>query len=88
MPGPAWSTAEGWLLEPELDTFYALAATDMPAARALSTHLEALPKRCTASVRPGLEGRALRQWLEELKAIVEHWESAIDWRTVRVKSVF
>jgi hypothetical protein len=88
LPSAAWSAAESWQLQPDLDTYYAVAATDTKAARALSQHIEQLPKRCSASVRPGLEGLALRQWIEELTEIVRHWEPAIDWQTIRVKNIY
>jgi len=88
LPSAAWSAAESWQLQPGLDTYYAVAATDTKAARALSQHIEQLPKRCSASVRPGLEGLALRRWIEELAEIVKHWEPAIDWQTIRVKNIY
>jgi len=55
LPTSAWSAGADWELQPDLDTYYALAANDTKAARALSQHIEDLPKRCTASVRSGLE---------------------------------
>lgn len=88
LPSAAWSAAETWQLQPDLDTYYAVAAADTKAARALSQHIGQLPKRCSAPVRPGLEGIALRRWMEELKAIIEHWEPAIDWQTIRVKNIY
>ena len=88
LPSAAWSAAESWQLQPDLDIYYAVAATDTKAARALSQHIEQLPKRCSASVRPGLEGLALRQWIEELTEIVRHWGPAIDWQTIRVKNIY
>jgi hypothetical protein len=88
LPSAAWSVANSWQLQPALDTYYAVASTDTKAARALSQHIEQLPKRCSASVRPGLEGFALRRWLEELTEIVKHWEPAIDWQTIRVKNIY
>ena len=88
LPSAAWSAAESWQLQPDLDTYYAVATTDTKAARALSKHIEQLPKRCSASVRSGLEGAALRRWIEELTTMIEHWESAIDWQTIRVKNIY
>ena len=84
----AWSAADSWQLDPDLDTYYAVAASDTKAARALSQHIEQLPKRCSAPVRPGLEGVALRRWMEELTEILNHWGPAIDWRTIRVKNIY
>jgi hypothetical protein len=84
----AWSVADSWQLQPNLDTYYAIAATDTNAARALSKHIGKLPKRCSASVRPGLEGFALRRWMEDLTDIIEKWEPAVDWQTIRVKNIY
>lgn len=83
-----WSSATDWSLNPSRDTYYVIASTDTKAARAISRHIGKLPKRCSASVRAGLEGKALRTWLEELDAIAMHWESAIDWQSIRVKDVY
>ena len=88
LPTTAWSAGADWELQPDLDTYYAVAATDTKAARTLSQHIEDLPKRCTGSVRPGLEGYALQQWLTELKTISDHWGPAIDWQTIRVKNIY
>lgn len=84
----AWTDADRWSVSPRVDSYYALAATDTKAARALSKHIEKLPQRCGASVRPGIEGDALRHWLDELTAMAEHWSPAIDWRSIRVKDVY
>jgi len=88
LPTSAWSSGADWELQPDLDTYYALAANDTKAARALSQHIEDLPKRCTGSVRPGLEGYALQRWLTELETIIDHWGPAIDWQTIRVKNIY
>ena len=84
----AWSSGTNWPLNPSQDAYYVVASTDTKAARALSRHIEKLPQRCSASIRPGLEGEALRKWLQELDAIAKHWESAIDWQSIRVKDVY
>ena len=83
-----WTDAGAWSVSPRADTYYALAATDTKAARALSKHIEKLPQRCGASVRPGVADGELRQWLQELAAMTEHWSPAISWRSIRVKDVY
>jgi hypothetical protein len=88
LPSSSWAVADSWQLHPDRDTYYVVAATDTKAARALAQHIERLPKRCSASVRGGLEGTELKRWLEELAVITEHWQGAIDWRSIRVKSIY
>ena len=84
----SWLPGNDWMIEPDADTFYAIASNNTKAARALGHHFEQLPKRCGSSVRPGLEGAELRQWFSELHAIADHWRTDIDWQSVRVKNVF
>ncbi|MDH5346254.1 MAG: hypothetical protein OEW59_10855 [Gammaproteobacteria bacterium] len=84
----SWSDATDWVVSPAADTYYVLAASDTKAARALSRHVAKLPRRCAASVRPGLEGEALRRWLDELAVLATHWSPAIDWRSIKVKDVY
>jgi hypothetical protein len=84
----SWSVADSWSLHPDRDTYYALASSNSKAARALARHIEQLPRRCSASIRGGLEGAELRRWLEELNEIVDHWESEIDWQSIRVRNVY
>jgi len=84
----SWSDAADWVVSPAADTYYVLAARDSNAARALSAHVAKLPRRCSASVRPGLEGEALRRWLDELAALADRWSPAIDWRSIRVKDLY
>ena len=84
----AWGAADSWSLNPAADMYYVIASSDSKAARALSRHIAQLPRRCSPSVRGGVEGEALKQWLEELDAIRRHWGDAIDWRSIRVKDVY
>ncbi len=88
LPSADWSAGDGWQLQPDLDTYYAVAATNSKAARAISQHIDRLPKRCAASVRPGLEGVALRRWMEEFTEIIKHFEPAIDWQNIRVRNIY
>ena len=88
LPSSSWAVADSWQLHPDRETYYVVAATDTKAARALAQHIERLPKRCSASVRGGLEGTDLKRWLEELALVTEHWQGAIDWRSIRVKSIY
>jgi hypothetical protein len=84
----AWLPADDWELDPAMDTFYAVAANDNKAARALARHIERLPARCSASVRNGLQGDELARWLKELDAIAGHWQTQIDWQLIRVRNVY
>jgi hypothetical protein len=86
--GGAWLPGDEWELSPSMDTYYAVAASDNKAARALARHIERLPLRCTASVRQGLKGPELQRWLEELEAIAGHWQTEIDWQLIRVRNLY
>ncbi len=76
-----------WFVEPDVDTYYALAVSDSKVARRIANHVDALPLRCTQSSRRGLEGQPLRDWLEELAIIAADSAEHIDWRGVRVRNV-
>jgi hypothetical protein len=84
----AWTAGDTWTLSPTADVYYVIAATDTQAARALSQHIERLPRRCASSARGGLEGEELERWLDELDSIRSRWDDAIDWRSIRVKDVY
>jgi hypothetical protein len=88
LSGGRWLPAKAWQVNPEEDSYYVVAATDTQAARALANHIEQLPQRCGTAVRPGLEGAALTDWLKGFKAIADHWKTDIDWKIIRVKSVY
>ena len=83
-----WKPADGWNLSPDADTYIAIAVSDTIAARAIAAHLQRLPARCTESVRVGLEGASLRAWTRDLIAIIENWQTHIDWESVSVKNVY
>ncbi|MCP5092390.1 MAG: hypothetical protein GY949_15860 [Gammaproteobacteria bacterium] len=82
-----WSETYDWLLEPELDTYYAVVVTDARLARQVANHMDDLPLRCSTSVRPGLEDDALRSWLSDFAMITARSSDHVDWRAVKVKDV-
>lgn len=84
----SWHAADAWELNPKRDTYYAIATTDTNSARALAAHISALPNRCSASMRNGLEGNELQQWMDGFAAITTHWKQKIDWRVIRVKNTY
>lgn len=84
----SWAVAEDWSLDPPKDTYYVLATSDSKAARALSRHVGELPNRCGGSVRRGIEGKALRTWLDGLDAIAGHWSKSVDWQSIRVRNIY
>jgi hypothetical protein len=88
MTSARWSATDAWQLEPNLDTYYAIAAVDAKAARELSQHIARLPERCSGIPRPGLEGSSLRLWTRELVSIIKKWEPVIDWQTVQVTNIY
>ncbi len=83
-----WSATDAWQPEPNLDTYYAIAAADPKAARELSQHIARLPERCSVIPRPGLEGSSLRLWTRGLVSIMKKWEPVIDWQTVQVTNIY
>ena len=84
----ALSPAATWQVDPEADTYYAIAVSNTQAARALSKHFAQLPRRCTISVRAGLEGVRLENWLAEFSATIDRWQPHIDWQAIHVKNVY
>lgn len=84
----SWRPAEGWQADPRSDSYHAIAVSDTEAARALTRHVERLPRRCSGSVRSGLEGEPLRRWLEELGALAASHEPHVDWRTIHVRNMY
>jgi len=77
-----------WLLNPDADVYYAIAVSNSKAARALSNHLDQLPRRCSNSIYPGLEGIHLENWLMEFSAVVDQWQPHVDWQAIRVRNIF
>jgi len=76
-----------WLLEPDTDTYYAIAVTDPRSARQIANHIDQLPVRCSEFVRPGLQGAALREWLNQFAMLTARSAKHVDWRAVRVRDV-
>jgi hypothetical protein len=82
-----WRETFDWLLQPDLDTFYAVVISDEKIARRIANHMDALPLRCSASIRPGLEDDELREWLSDFAMITARSSKYVDWRAVQVKDV-
>jgi len=82
-----WSETYDWQMDPDVDTFFAVVATDAHVARRLANHIDSLPLRCTTSMRPGLKGNALRDWLTEFAMITARSAEHIDWRAIRVRDI-
>ena len=76
-----------WLLEPGVDTYYALAVTDSSAARQIANLIDELPIRCGSTIRPGLKNNALRRWLDEFAVLAARHVEHVDWRAIQVKDV-
>lgn len=84
----AWLPENEWRLEPDADTYYAIAVSDSRAARKLATHLDELPRRCSESVRAGYEGHELANWLTTLASTVEELQPFVGWNAIRIKNVY
>jgi hypothetical protein len=76
-----------WKVTPELDTYYAIVATETRVARRIANHIDRLPVRCSDSLRPGLEDDQLQEWLEGLAALTAGESRRVDWRAVEVRNV-
>jgi hypothetical protein len=79
-------TAE-WRIAPGVDTYYAFAVSDARAGREFANHIDALPLRCSQSLRRGLENNALHRWLEEFAVLAERHAPHVGWRAIQVKDV-
>jgi hypothetical protein len=82
-----WSEIHEWRIAPELDTYYALVVTDARVARRIANHLDRLPVRCKASLRPGLEDGALEEWLHDLAMLAARDARYVDWRAIEVENL-
>ena len=83
-----WTAAYDWRSLPNEDTYYVLAARNTPSARALSALVRQLPNRCDASLRRGLDGNSLDDWMGELAALAQHFQTDVDWKVIRVKNLY
>lgn len=84
----AATAADSWAVNPDAETYYAIAVNDSKVARLVSQHLQKLPQRCTEAVRFGLEGVQLENWLAELSSALADWQAHVDWQAVQVKNVY
>ena len=82
-----WSETHDWSLEPDLDTYYAVVISDAQLARRIANHMDELPLRCSASIRPGFEGDQLREWLADFAMITARSAQSVDWRALAVNDV-
>jgi hypothetical protein len=79
-------TAE-WRIEPGVDTYYAFAVSNARAGREFANHIDALPLRCSQSLRRGLQNNALHRWLEEFAVLAERHAPHVGWRAIQIKDV-
>jgi len=84
----ASSPVADWPANPDADVYYAIAVSNSRAARALSAQIEQLPRRCSVSVHPGLEGIRLENWLMEFSKTIDELQPYVDWQAIRVRNVF
>lgn len=76
-----------WFVEPQVDTYYAVAITDARAARVFANHIDRLPMRCSDAVREGLRGERLREWLDTFATLAAESAQYFDWRALQVRNV-
>ena len=82
------SSADTWSMEPEGDTYYALAVSNGEAAHLFSRLLQRLPQRCTAAVRFGLQDESLQDWMTEFTRMVDQWPDHVDWQGIQIRNVY
>ena len=82
-----WTETYEWTIDAEMDTFFAVVATDADVARQLANHIDSLPLRCSTSLRPGLKNSALQEWLTEFASITARSAEHIDWRAIQVRDI-
>jgi hypothetical protein len=82
-----WTAVYEWEIDSGADTFFAVVATNADVARRLANHIDSLPLRCSTSMRPGLKGSALRDWLTEFASLTAESAQHIDWRAIRVRDL-
>ena len=84
----AASPIRGWSLQPQADTYYAIAVSDSETAHLLSRLIRELPQRCTRAVRFGLRDAALEHWLARFADIVTGRRAHVDWQAIQVRNVY
>lgn len=82
-----WRETFDWKLQADTDTYFAVVANESDFARRLANHIDKLPQRCSSSIRPGLTGDALREWLTEFAMITARGAEQIDWRGIEVNDI-
>ena len=82
-----WKETYEWAVEFDIDTYFAVAATDADVARKIANHIDGLPIRCSTSLRAGLKGVALENWLTEFASITAGSREHIDWRAIQVRDI-
>ena len=82
-----WTSTHDWLLDPVADTYYAVAVTDADVARNMANLIDALPLRCTNSLRPGKRGNELREWLADFATFAASSAEHLDWRAIEVRDI-
>ena len=83
-----WMALDRWSSAPGTDAYYAIAVSNGRAARDIAAHVNALPARCSESVRAGLRGDALVAWLRTLESQLSRWGSATDWRAIELQQLY
>lgn len=84
----AASPTRGWSLQPQADTYYAIAVSDSETAHLLSRLIRELPQRCTPAVRFGLRDASLERWLSRFAEIVAGRRAHVDWQAIEVRNVY
>lgn len=83
-----WTEVYDWKINPDLDTFYAVAVADAGLARRLANLFDELPRRCGDAMRPGLQDDDLQAWLGNFAMLTAHASQYVDWRAIEVREIY
>lgn len=78
---------DGWQIEAQAYTVYAIAAQDSRTARLLANHFDHLPRRCGTRQAHGVSGASLESWIDEFERLAATAGGRLDWRAITIRDV-
>ncbi len=74
-----------WQVDPQHNTYFAVASRDSGLARRLAAHVDLLPMRCGTATPPGLKDHALEVWLDDFLSLVDDRPREVAWRAIQTR---